>query len=450
MKIARAKAKEAREEMKNSMQIDSSLISFRPMNEADVVTLYRWLTDPELIHIWLHDKPVTFEEVERNYLPRIRGQEPIQPFFVLFDDEPIGYIQTYRWRDRIDYARHLPVEDIETAVGVDVFIGEQAYRNRGFGPLLLRRFLSAVVFRDPHVTSCVITPEHWNQRAIQAYKKAGFHQIGVYAHPDEPSKITILRFDRRQLWQPGAFSSADRYAVANRVVDRLREKYGESLLAVALEGSTAKGLDVPYSDVELRVILSDEVGVHHRWYAFTTNGMSVGISYSSFSRMFARANDVTYEWPKAGDGLMTCQVLYDPAGIFQRLRAQAEEAECRADFQTLVRDALCDMYESVLKLFSVPDDALSLRMDAGMLAYWAAMAVGLANRHRYSSSRRMFEESFTLPDLPEHYETCISALLAMESDASRIRQYAGLLWNASLAWAVGLGIHIEDDELSDL
>jgi kanamycin nucleotidyltransferase len=436
--------------MKNPTRIDNSLISFRPMNEADVVMLCRWLADPELIHIWLHDKPVTFEEVEGKYLPRIRGQEPVQPFFVWFDDEPVGYIQTYRWRDHMDYACHLPVEDIATTVGVDLFIGEQAYRNRGIGPLLLRRFLHSIVFRDPQVTSCVITPEHWNHRAIQAYEKAGFHQIGVCAHPDEPSDIAILRFDRRQLWQPGAYSSADRFAVANRVVDRLREKYGESLLAVALEGSTAKGLDVPYSDVELRVILSDEVGVHHRWYAFTTDGMSVGISYNSFSRVFECANEVTYEWPKAGDGLVTCQVLYDPAGIFQRLRAQAEAAERTADFRSLVRDALCDMYECVLKLFSVPDDVLSLRMDAGMLAYWAAMAVGLANRYRYLSSRRMFEESFTLPDLPEHYETCIRALLALESDASRIRQYAGLLWNTSLEWAERHGIRIEDNHLTEL
>jgi kanamycin nucleotidyltransferase len=178
--------------------------------------------------------------------------------------------------------------------------------------------------------------------------------------------------------------------------------------------------------------------------------MSVGISYSSLSRMTERADEVTYEWPKAGDGLMTCQVLYDPAGIFPRLRSLAEAAEHEAEFKTLVRDALCDMYECVLKLFSVRDVALSLRMDAGMLAYWAAMTVGLANRHRYLSSRRLFEESFTLKDLPEHYETCIRALLAMESDASRIRQYAGLLWNTSLEWTARHGIRIEDNELSDL
>ncbi|MFD2640220.1 hypothetical protein [Piscibacillus salipiscarius] len=63
-------------------------------------------------------------------------------------------------------------------------------------------------------------------------------------------------------WASQAFTTEDRLRVANQILDVLKEKYKESLIAVAIEGSTAKGLDAPESDLELRVLLDTKYDYH--------------------------------------------------------------------------------------------------------------------------------------------------------------------------------------------
>lgn len=78
-------------------------------------------------------------------------------------------------------------------------------------------------------------------------------------------------------WSPKKFTTEDRLQTANNILEVLKERYKDSLIAVAIEGSTAKGLDAPESDLELRVLLSEDSG-YDRWYAFFYEGMFVGIS----------------------------------------------------------------------------------------------------------------------------------------------------------------------------
>ncbi len=249
-------------------------------------------------------------------------------------------------------------------------------------------------------------------------------------------------------WQPPRFSHEQRLSVAQTLTARLRERYRERLVAVAVEGSTAKGLDRPESDLELHVILE---GAAQRWYPFFFCGMFVGISYRSPEEEVARAQQVDYEWPVTSDALFTARVLYDPTGLYDRLRALARDAEREADFRALVREALADLYEQVLKVFTLRDgEALAASVATARVAYWSAVAVALHHRHRYLSSRTMYEESFTLPDLPAGYEAAVRALLARPADLAAARAAVGGLWLAFREWAKGRGVTLDDDALAGL
>jgi len=245
------------------------------------------------------------------------------------------------------------------------------------------------------------------------------------------------------VWKPAEFSSAERMAMALEITELLRRRYGDSLVGVLLEGSTAKGTDRTVSDLEFTVVLDE---CEDRWSPFFRRGMFVGISYRSVAAATAGAEKIGPSWPVAGDTLETGVALYDPGGLFERLRRKNADAVEKADFGLLVRDALADVYENVLKLFSLrPEEALQAGVFAGGAAFLAALAVGLANKHRYLSARLALEESFALPSLPRGYREAITELLASGNDVTALRGALSRLWPALTEWAAGMGVCLDDE-----
>lgn len=160
--------------------------------------------------------------------------------------------------------------------------------------------------------------------------------------------------NEKQLWIPKSFSSKERWDIAYEILEKLKDTYKDELLSVAVEGSTAKGLDHPQSDLEFRVVLRREN--YHRGHAFFYKGMFVGISYNSIDYIEEKAGEMDYEWPVKGDAVASSKVLYDPHDLYGFWRAEGEKAEEEADFRSLVRNALTDMYEHVYKVFALHDD----------------------------------------------------------------------------------------------
>jgi aminoglycoside 6'-N-acetyltransferase len=175
---------------------DPAALAFRALQAADFPLLLRWLNTPHVRQWWQHD-PSTLEEVTAKYTPLIAGSEPTAGYIMLYEQRPIGYIQTYRIADFPEYARALQVED--GAAGVDLFIGEAGYVHQGLGPLLLRTFLRAIVFAQPGVTCCVIGPAASNTSAIRAYAKAGFRSLKTVRVPGEDEPEHLMRLVREDL-----------------------------------------------------------------------------------------------------------------------------------------------------------------------------------------------------------------------------------------------------------
>ncbi|KZE69187.1 hypothetical protein AWM68_02655 [Fictibacillus phosphorivorans] len=249
-------------------------------------------------------------------------------------------------------------------------------------------------------------------------------------------------------WQPSRFQTEDRYHMANEILCELKNKYGEDLIAAAIEGSTAKGTDCPESDLELRVVVN---GRASGWYPFFYKGMFVGISFSSLDKIHVKSTNIDYEWCVKGDVLFSSKILHDPTNLYDTLREKAKAAEEQADFDGLIRDALADLYEHVYKIYTIHEsDVVTGAHEARQIAYWATMCVGLKNRHKFRSSRSMYHESFQLESLPHDFEQSIKRILSLNTDVQRLKSDVGDLWVSTNKWAALNGITLEESDLSFL
>lgn len=180
-------------------------IDFLPFTLADALPLLlRWLADPD-VRPWYDEGELTAENLTERFAP----EEGMHRFLITIDNQPVGYIQSYRLRDEPDYQRQLDVDP--DAVATDLLIGEAAYRNGGWGTEVLRAFLERIVFGEMNAHVAMIAPDPGNARAVRCYAKAGFRpvktvQIVDAEHPGNSGEELVMLLNRPQP-DPAAGSS---------------------------------------------------------------------------------------------------------------------------------------------------------------------------------------------------------------------------------------------------
>ncbi|HYL15892.1 MAG TPA: GNAT family N-acetyltransferase [Terriglobales bacterium] len=174
-------------------------LSFEPLKESDLAILYRWRSEPHVREFYQRKRP-TWEGVRDKYIPRLRPDSPTKCFLVASGD-PIGCIQTYRVMDWPEYAATIGER---AGISVDLFIGEAAYIGKGWGPLILPKFLLDVAFSlFPEEKICWIAHDSLNHRALGASKAAGFSYVRDFV--EEGIQHQLLRIEKED-----AASLADR------------------------------------------------------------------------------------------------------------------------------------------------------------------------------------------------------------------------------------------------
>jgi len=157
------------------MKMDPMPLTFRPLALADLVLMHGWFAQAHVAEWYRDEAKLSYEGVVAKYAPRIQGHEPVRAFIIAYGNHPIGYIQVYMVRDYPDYRAYIDIDD--GTAGVDLFIGDPAYVNRGLGGPMLALFLRAIVFASADVTGSLIDPEVANARAIRSYEKVGYRHM---------------------------------------------------------------------------------------------------------------------------------------------------------------------------------------------------------------------------------------------------------------------------------
>lgn len=141
----------------------------RAAEERDADLLVAWHDDPEVALYW-DDERFTRAEM----LGRLRRGD-VESFVVEAADEPVGYLQVWQEGD---------------GGGIDMFLVPSA-RGRGLGPDAARAV--ARHLRDERGWRRVtVDPYLWNERAIRAWRRAGFRDVGVREPDDEHSARWLL------------------------------------------------------------------------------------------------------------------------------------------------------------------------------------------------------------------------------------------------------------------
>ena len=144
---------------------------------GDYELIVRWRNEPHVRAWWDPDDPLlTLEAAIEEYRADTREDSPTRACIIERGNEPIGFLQFYRWSDQPSVAEVLEISLEQDAWGLDLFIGEPSQVGRGVGTRvidLLCRFL----FEERGASSVALVAAQDNARALRAYEKAGFRRV---------------------------------------------------------------------------------------------------------------------------------------------------------------------------------------------------------------------------------------------------------------------------------
>ena len=157
--------------------------------------LHRWLPAPHVVAWWRE----TFDlaGLEAHYGPSIDGAEPVYVFVIEHLQQPIGWIQWYRWSDFPAHARKLDAGP--QSAGLDLAIGEVDMIGIGLGPQTISTFVDQFIFSNPAIDAVVTDPEEANLRSLRAFTKAGFVFTKLIQLEDENFRRHVMQLSRCNL-----------------------------------------------------------------------------------------------------------------------------------------------------------------------------------------------------------------------------------------------------------
>jgi aminoglycoside 6'-N-acetyltransferase len=168
----------------------ASAIEFRALAFADCALLTRWLAAPHVRRFYQRE-PITLAEVEAEYGPTIRGEEPSLSHIAACDGVPFGYIQCYANLAYPDYAETIGVDH---GVSVDLYIGEPAFVGGGYGRAMLAGYLGRVAFLAyPGEDLAYIAHEPDNLAALACSRTVGFKPLRHIVEDGVVEQLLVLR-----------------------------------------------------------------------------------------------------------------------------------------------------------------------------------------------------------------------------------------------------------------
>lgn len=238
------------------------------------------------------------------------------------------------------------------------------------------------------------------------------------------------------LTDPQPLSPEQRRENAREIADLLLHHYGDDLLALGVYGSLARGTDGLYSDIEMHCIIQGEQ--FETSFEWSNGPWKAEVDVYTPDVILARVAEVDGEWPITHGQFAGVWVLHDPTGLFPRLEALAI-SQPQSSFEHAITEVIIgDIYELIGKLRNARTNQIldSVPLFLVHLAMQAACLVGLANRHLYSSSYTLFQDSMNLPDRPPGYDAlCLAVMRGGLNDPLQAMRWAEDLWQGLITWA---------------
>ncbi|MBW4561698.1 MAG: acetyltransferase [Mojavia pulchra JT2-VF2] len=162
------------------MLVHKDEITIRLMqdNMQDYQLMAKWLTDEKVLEFYEgRDNPFPLARIVETYKPMVMGEDPVIPCLVYYHNTPIGYLQYFLLNNLSETDRQMYcLEKTNNVYGIDLFIGETNYWQKGIGTKMLSAFVN-YLFEVLRADKIVIDPHVDNIRAIRCYEKCGFVKV---------------------------------------------------------------------------------------------------------------------------------------------------------------------------------------------------------------------------------------------------------------------------------
>lgn len=174
-------------------------VALRPATVNDAPLLHRWDLDPDVISATtsLPDAAIAFGGLD--WHEELAAQSPVSYYLIAeVDGRAIGAMQicdphlepTHYWGEIRPNLR-----------AVDIWIGDERHRGRGYGAEMMR-LAHARCFADQAVEAIVIDPLVTNTRAIQFYERLGYRRLHTRMFDDD--RCLVMQLTREQFLREGA------------------------------------------------------------------------------------------------------------------------------------------------------------------------------------------------------------------------------------------------------
>ena len=137
--------------------------TFKKISSDDIPLIHSWLTKPHVQEFWSENTVNDLEAFRKKMEGKIK-EKGVNPFLVVLQGKPIGYIQSYSI-------------DSKTA-GIDQFIGVEEFVNKGLGSMFVKEFTDDLL-KSKKFTRIVTDPSVLNFRAVKALEKAGYKRLSA-------------------------------------------------------------------------------------------------------------------------------------------------------------------------------------------------------------------------------------------------------------------------------
>ncbi|MDQ0271489.1 GNAT family N-acetyltransferase [Cytobacillus purgationiresistens] len=151
----------------------NNLLVVRELKPGDNHLLAKWLSNPAVLQYYDgRDQPFDIDRVNATFYNRENG---VNRCIIEYENNEIGYIQFYQLEDeeRMLYGYG---ENKDIIYGIDQFIGEPAYWNKGIGTLLVTAMVHYLK-QERQADFIVMDPQASNVRALACYEKCGFKKV---------------------------------------------------------------------------------------------------------------------------------------------------------------------------------------------------------------------------------------------------------------------------------
>ena len=177
--------------------IENKDLKVRALVENDKTQLAKWLSNPEILQYYEgRDNPFDVEKVKREFFD---DEEGVTRCLFECDETPIGYVQFYEIdKEERQLYGYADLKDV--IYGMDQFIGESAYWNKGIGTMLVSS-MAEYLIREKEADRIVMDPQTQNKRAIRCYEKCGFEKVKLLPkrelHEGEYRDCWLIEYSKR-------------------------------------------------------------------------------------------------------------------------------------------------------------------------------------------------------------------------------------------------------------